>query len=1341
MPASRRALRLLSLVVTLALLVPGFAAAAAPASAPPGWYVAGDWNGWNAADPGSGLYDDGSHGDITASDGIHTGQFVFATAGRHEFKVTNGTSSVSHPSSGNSWLDAQADGQTVTITFDTNSHADNWQPATSIIGVSSEPGAWTAVGDWQGWANDAAATAMAHQGDGIYRLVTTVASPGEHEFKAVRTGTWDAVGADGRAVNASTLTFATTVINQQVTFTVDALAGRIRAQVAAAPPVPRPDGDIWWDGLGHNSRSDLYRVPGGAVATGTPVTIRFRTFHNDVTAVTMRVWSTAAGAETLYPMERVATTRAGPYGYDYWQATLPAQAQPTILWYRFIVRDGSRVAHYGDDDLFDGGWGHVYDTSPDYSFQISVYDPTFQTPDWLKSAVVYQIFPDRFFNGVRRNDPRATDPTVYGQPVLVKPWTALPEGYCRSYEGPGLACGEQPLGRDFFGGDLAGIRAKLSYLKDLGVTALYLNPIFMAPSNHLYDPTDYDRIDPYLGTIDDFEKLVQEAGEAGMRIILDGVFDHTSSDSVYFDRYGRYPRQGAYESQSSSFYPWYTFSAWPASYNSRWGLDSLPVLTEMPAVRSFVYGDDQSVARTWIGRGAAGWRLDAAPGRSHGWWQELRTRVKSADPEAVIVGEVWDNASEWLLGDEFDSAMNYRFRRALIGFVLGQDYVDPNQGTIRALSPDQFDSALQSITEDYPAPAHAALMNLVGSHDTQRILWALTPGARNRAEKESPANLGTGKARLRLLSTLQLTLPGAPTIYYGDEVGLTGDTDPDDRRPFPWASVDEVLLAHYQALIRLRNQHSFLRTGSFDRLYTHNDDGTYAYGRKDATGAAVVAVNRSSAGRGLNFDLSGYIPEGTVLSDALGGSSYTVAGGRISVTLPGPGAVVLVTPPGVDLTPPGPPGALEAVEGDSSVRLSWSAAPGAAGYHVYRSVVAGGGYTRLTAAPIASASYADETAVNGTTYYYVVTAVDGAGNESGRSNEARAVPHLVIGWASLQGPTSIAHTMSALVATPDVYGQAWIDGCTSQPGPAAGLRAQAGYGPAGSPPAGNSAWVWVEARFNVDAGNNDELKARFLPEAAGTFDYGYRYSTDGGRNWLYADLAGPRGDGTSALAQPGMLIVSPSADTTPPATPANLHVSRAAAGSVALAWDEVTDAGGLFRYDVYRAGASGGPYTLIGSATGPAYTDGTVAAGSTCYYVVQAVDTSWNRSGYSREVQATANPRTVHVTFNVTVPEGTDGVAASVTVYLASNFPDNSWNPAGQALARVDATHWSATIDLPEGRELQYKYTLGSWDHVEKGASCEELGNRSAIIAYGASGTMTLDDTVLNWRNVPPCGD
>ncbi len=1295
----------------------------------PSWYVRGDFNSWDTSSP---MFDDGSNGDVTAEDGIYTALVAPASAGRYEFKVATEDFTTGYPGSGNSWLETTSPAESVSVTLDTNSYTGDWLPKTNIIGVSSNPSIWTAVGNWQGWNNAEPATAMADTGSGTYSLTTQIANPGNYEFKAVMTNTWDAIGADGRSVNAATAAFTTEEAGQEVAFTVDPASGRIKVAVTPAPPTPKPDNNIWWDGLGHDSRSDLYRVPFGAVTTGVPVMIRFRTYHNDVTSVVLRVWSTTAGTQTLYTMQKVAQAGDPPYGYDYWQATIPAQDQPTVLWYRFIVRDGSDEDYYEDDDLLDGGWGQAYEDSPDNSFQIDVYDPAFTTPDWMKNAVVYQIFPDRFFSGEQGNNAKPKiDPDVYGQPVVAKDWSDLPEGYCRAYVGE--TCDEQALGRDFFGGDLLGVYRKLNYLKSLGVTTIYFNPIFKGPSNHMYDTTDYKSIDPYLGNKAQYDLLVSRAKAMGINIILDGVFNHTSSDSLYFDKYSRYNTTGAFESQSSPYYNWYTFTNWPESYNSWWGFDSLPVLTEIQAVRDFIYGNTNSVARYWVNQGAMGWRLDVAPDKSHDFWQEFRPQVKSANPNAVIVGEIWDDASDWLLGDQFDSSMNYRFRRALLGFVNG-DMSDPNQGVIRGLNAEQFNSALQSLKEDYPTPAFQAMMNLVDSHDTQRILWALTPGERNREDKElNVANLTEGKAKLEFLAMIQMTLPGAPTIYYGDEAGMTGDTDPNSRRPFEWDAMDTNLLAHYKSLIAIRNQYSFLRTGSFDSLYTNNDDQTYAFGRKDLSGAAVVALNRDSVPHTLSIDVSGYIPDGAMLTDALNGGTVNVSGGKVNLTVNDRWGSILVTAKQQDLKPPAAPTNLVANAGNGMADLDWDAVAGATGYNVYRSIVTQGGYEKVNSAPISGTSYHDADLSNGRMYYYVITAVDAAGNESARSNEASALPALVIGWANLQFPPSILQMISAVNPTDLIYGQVWIEGETVNPGATPGLMAQVGYGPDGSNPDSNPDWNWVDASFNTDAGNNDEFKGALLPNATGEYDYAYRYSTTSGLTWLYADLDGT--DNGYNPAQAGMLTVNPSSDTTPPAAPTNLHVLEASTGYISLAWDAPADID-VFSYTVLRSSTAGGPYATVGSVPAPGmeFTDWNVAANASYDYVVQALDTSFNRSDNSNEALATAQARIVQVTLNVTVPDWTP---AGDTVFIAGNF--QGWDPATTPLTQVDALHWSITLPLAEEYALEYKYSLGSWDFVEKGAACEEIDNRVLTIHYGPGGTMTQADTVLSWRNLGTC--
>ncbi len=514
-----------------------------------------------------------------------------------------------------------------------------------------------------------------------------------------------------------------------------------------------------------------------AVPAGTTVTLRIRAAAGDLSEAIVRVWDSLQQVQVLVPMKVGATDRtAGQHGYDYWEAAIQTLAQPTVLYYRFIVRDGSTTRYLEDDlpadggsnEANDGGPGQVYAQSPDSSWQIDAYKPDFTTPAWTRGAVVYQIFPDRFFNGVASNDPSPTaTPSgqgadryrhgdVYRLPILAKQWNDLPEGYCRAYQG--VTCSESPRGRDFYGGDLAGITAKIGDLADLGVTAIYLNPIFAAPSNHRYDTLDYHVIDPALGTQADFEALIAAARAKGIRVILDGVFNHVSSDSPYFDRLHRYPEVGACESASSPYRSWFTFRRPAANepspcapstpggadtYYVGWaGFDTIPELVEQPAVNDLVFGP-QGVVQQWLMQGAAGWRLDVMDNLSHGFVKALRVAAKATDPQALVLGEQWQDASPWLLGNEADSTMDYRFRRAVIGLVNGP--TADLDGSIAGLKPSQFASRMASVTEDYPAPAFDALLNLVDSHDTTRILWTLTPGAENDQAKEAPEALAQGK--------------------------------------------------------------------------------------------------------------------------------------------------------------------------------------------------------------------------------------------------------------------------------------------------------------------------------------------------------------------------------------------------------------------------------------------------------------------------------------------------------------------------------------------------------------------------------------------------------------------
>ncbi|MEA2606944.1 MAG: hypothetical protein QOI00_1701, partial [Chloroflexota bacterium] len=888
-----------------------------------------------------------------------------------------------------------------------------------------------------------------------------------------------------------------------------------------------------------------------------------------------------------------------------------------------------------------------------------------------------------------------------------------------------------------------------------------------------YDTQDYTKVDPYFGTQKDFDNLIKHAKTLGIRVILDGVFNHMSSDSPLFDRYGHYPTVGACESTSSAYRSWFVFTnaaagtgtcagaAGPksANYEGWFGFDSIPVLRkDQAAVQAYFLTAPDSIAKRWIQSGASGWRLDVAgdPSFPNGYWESFRAVVKAANPQALTISETWQKDStllRMLRGDRLDTTMNYRLRDAVLALLAPQSFDSKGfADSGHQISVSDFADRLASMREDYTDATYYSLMNLLDSHDTERLLWTLTPGVATTAAKElNAANVAAGKLRVKLASLIQFTVPGAPTIYSGDEVGVTGADDPDDRRTYPWADLgghpDTNLLAHYTALAALRSSVPALRSGDFRILLADDAAETVAYGRKTGSQVAILVLNRSSSTRDVVIPVGGYVPDGVALARRFGvgvaaSGSVSVAGGQVTVSLPALSGLVLASET-VDLTPPPAPTNLHVTdEAANQLSIAWTASPGAAGYDVWVSPLSGGGYVKANTGPVSGTSFTIDGLDNARTYYIVVRALDAAGNASAPSNEAHGLPHLVIGWANLQWPPTMTHVISAVDRTDNVYGQVWIDGVTSQPGATPSLTAQLGFGPDGSNPDGNAAWQWVDAAFNTDAGNNDEYVASLQPEATGRFDYAYRYSVTAGRDWVYADLDGI-GNGYSAN-QAGDLTVTASGDATAPAVPTGLAVGSASPAGIELTWDAVAGDPSLFGYEVLRGDASGGPFALAGSTSSTDFTDTQVDEGATYWYVVRSVDTSFNRSGSSGAVSARAELRTVTLVFNVTVPTTSDDFGSGVHIAgfldrLDGGFPQ--WDAAATPLTRVDATHWTITFTGKEATQIEYKYTLGSFDFVEKDGICGEIANRQLTLSYGATGTQTVNDVVPNWRNVPPCGN
>ena len=470
-------------------------------------------------------------------------------------------------------------------------------------------------------------------------------------------------------------------------------------------------------------------------------------------------------------------------------------------------------------------------------FRLLVYRADFATPEWFREATMYHIFLDRFR--------RRAETKPHGDGVLDPDWENGMPQYVEH-------TGDELANNVFFGGNLQGVCEKLDFLQGLGVTVLYLSPIFEAASNHRYDTGDYEVVDSLLGGADAFRQLLDEAHARGMRVILDGVFNHTGDDSKYFNRRGHYPTVGAYQSEASPWSGWYRFREFPEDYECWWGIRILPRLNHGdPACRRYFTGRD-GIGAKWIRAGADGWRLDVADELSNAFLDELRASVKTAGKESgrdpLILGEVWENAADkvaygemrrYLWGGQLDSVMNYPFRNAALAFLCDGDC-------------DFFRRTLTELYASYPRAVSDSLMNLLGTHDTARILTVLgdpTEGAdlSNSAlarRRLSPARRAVAKRLLMLGSVLQFTVFGIPSVYYGDEAGVEGYHDPFCRMPYPWGREDRALLAHYRRLGRLRRSHPSLHGGDF--RFLPSPSGTVLYERvtrKPVSDRLLVAVN------------------------------------------------------------------------------------------------------------------------------------------------------------------------------------------------------------------------------------------------------------------------------------------------------------------------------------------------------------------------------------------------------------------------------------------------------------------------------------------------------------------
>ncbi len=582
-----------------------------------------------------------------------------------------------------------------------------------------------------------------------------------------------------------------------------------------------------------DSRDPAYRSPYGAVTQNTEVSITFCPFRTwNLSKVSLMVWYDLRGEMVEIPMK----WHAARGEQDVYKATISTTDTLGPLWYHFEMhRKDDTLLYYGNNHRVRGGVGDIYQSDP-AGYQLTVYLPEYTVPDWYGNGVTYQIFPDRFHR-LSVPDPKGR----VGDRIVHQNWDEFP------VFGPNEH--GEVMNNDFYGGSIAGVHSKLEYLYDLGVTTIYFNPIFEAASNHRYDTADYMKVDPMFGTMEEFTALCKEAKEKyGIRVILDGVFNHTGFDSRYFNGRGTYPELGAHQSKESKYVNWYEFTEWPNAYSSWWGVYTLPQVNEShPDYIDFIVSNQNSVVRSWIRAGASGWRLDVADELPDFFIEKLRDAIREENEEAILIGEVWEDATSkvaygarrhYLLGRGLDSVMNYPFRNALISFLRGEDA-------------REFVENMECLRENYPRLAFFSLMNHIGTHDSHRALTALgcddsdyqLPKHERAHKRLSPAQRFLALARIKLASAIQFSFPGSPLVYYGDEAGMEGFEDPFNRLGYPWGRVNKSLLEWYRRLGNARRNSEALRSGDIRWLYAK--EGLLVYERTSEHERVVIAVNAS----------------------------------------------------------------------------------------------------------------------------------------------------------------------------------------------------------------------------------------------------------------------------------------------------------------------------------------------------------------------------------------------------------------------------------------------------------------------------------------------------------------
>ncbi len=581
----------------------------------------------------------------------------------------------------------------------------------------------------------------------------------------------------------------------------------------------------------YDSHSLFFKEPFGAVECKKRVCIRIlieKAFWPDEVLLRCKV-----GEDEYNISMHYFSTMAD---MNVFEAFVDMPKKPCVWFYCFEIRLDKKIIFYGNNDEKLGGVGRCYEDNPK-EYQITVFDSKYETPKWLREGIMYQIFPDRFYRSESFCGLDGSDE------IIAREWGEVPFYSAEQFGGKYLA-------NDCFGGSLRGIFEKLEYLKELGIDIIYLNPIFEAKSNHKYNTANYEKIDPLFGDEKDFERLCKKAESMGIKIILDGVFSHTGSESIYFNKSGKYDSLGACQGEKSEFYGWYNFYEFPEKYDCWWGFETLPNVNEMEeSFLKYILTDENSIIKKWVRLGASGWRLDVADELPDEFIKILRRELKSIKADAAVIGEVWEDASNklaygklrgYLGGFELDSVMNYPLRDMIISFVKGE------------IDSRLFNLKVMSLKENYPEPAFFAGMNFLSSHDTERILTRISnlPEAKTLSREEMATKKLEGVEfeiacqRLSLALILQFTIPGVPCIFYGDEAGVYGYNDPFCRQCFPWGNENKEIFEAYKKAIEIRKMSPAFYRG--DICFVYGEEQTSGFIRSFEDEVYIIVVNFSA---------------------------------------------------------------------------------------------------------------------------------------------------------------------------------------------------------------------------------------------------------------------------------------------------------------------------------------------------------------------------------------------------------------------------------------------------------------------------------------------------------------